>query len=168
MSNFTEEQDSIYAEDSVPHDTLVEETAEHNTFDIKKLPPIELLSSFTNGIKDIASTHSKTINKAIDSNDKSTQSLFDSYDDQISFCQKQIESETSTSEDKRFWQEQIEKSLNAKNKKDSEGKAYNILTSALQTASVPLSFVTGALLIFAARGGKIDLASLAKHISKSK
>lgn len=117
---------------------------------------IEQFPDFSNAVKEIFAEYKTILDKAIESNDKSESSLFDTCDAIITACQKELDKDILTFDEKKYILEKMADIAKIKFEKDSEGKKYRILISVLGFSTV--SLLIGAMA--SALGGRMDFDSI--------
>ena len=117
---------------------------------------IEQFPDFSNTVKEIFAEYKTILDKAIESNDKSEASFFDTCDAIITACQKELDKDILTFDEKKYILEKMADIAKIKFAKDSEGKKYRILISVLGFSTV--SLLVGAMA--SALGGKMDFDSI--------
>lgn len=114
---------------------------------------IEQFPNFSNTMKEILSEYKLTLDKALDSNDESVKSYYDSCDAIISVCQKELEKDNLTFEQRREIVDQMILVARMKGEKDSENKKF---IATLAVAGLAAIGMTAAALL-TALGGKTDV-----------
>ncbi len=119
---------------------------------------IEQFPDFSNAMKDIFAEYRKTLDKALDSDEKSVASFYDTCDAIITTCQKELDKEELSFEERKYILEQMLIVANMKFEKDSEGKKFRLILCSLGVAAFTIT--AGAL--SSVLGGKFDIDSIKK------
>lgn len=114
---------------------------------------LEQFPNFSNTMKEILVEYKMSLDKALDSNDESVKNYYNSCDVIISACERELEKDNLTFEQRREIVEQMILVARMKGEKDSENKKF-IATLAVAGVAA-LGFTAAALLT--ALGGKTDV-----------
>ncbi len=114
---------------------------------------IEQFPNFSNTMKEILTEYKMSLDKALNSNDESVKSYYDSCDAIISTCQKELEKDNLTFEQRREIVEQMIIVARMKGDKDFENKKF---IATLAIAGLTAIGMTAAALL-TALGGKTDI-----------
>ena len=85
---------------------------------------LEQFPEFSNTSKEILLEYKDALDKGIDSNDKSVQAVYDTYNAIIESLQKELEKEDLSFEEKKYIIEQMKDVADKVDKKDTENKKW--------------------------------------------
>ena len=126
---------------------------------IEKLDPEvarELISQLPAGIKgmtECVKIYSDTANKMIEANDSSNQSYFGLEKEIVDTAREQISKDDTPFEEKKYWQEEMEKCAERVGKKDTENKKFLLIIGAMgSTLCMGALAVIGAVFL-----GKVNI-----------
>lgn len=116
---------------------------------------IEQFPNFANTVGEMFSEYRKIIDKALESNDSSTRTVYETYKKEIEICNELIKSNEITFENKKYLLDRIHECAIAIDKKDSENKEF--LFNVIKT--VAGVFVFGVCILGAVLGANSKLNS---------
>lgn len=123
---------------------------------------IEQFPNFSSTMKDVFAEYKKLLDKAMETNEKSVMSFYSTCDETIASCQKQLEKDELSFEEKKQILDTMLLIINIKGDKDSEEKKFIISMCAIGVAA--LTITVGALSSVLGGNTKIDLSNIGKHI----
>ena len=100
---------------------------------------IEQFPNFSNTMKEILTEYKASLDKALESNDESVKSYYDTCDAIIATCQKELENDDLSHEQKREIIDQMILILKMKGDKDSENKKFIAALVAIGAAAVTVT-----------------------------
>ncbi len=114
---------------------------------------IEQFPNFSNTMKEILSEYKLSLDKALDSNDENVKSYYDSCDAIITTCQKELEKDNLTFEQRREIVDQMILVARMKGEKDSENKKFIATLAVVGLTAIGMT----AAALLTALGGKTDV-----------
>lgn len=116
---------------------------------------LEQFPDFANTIKGVLSDCKDTMDKGIESNNKSMQYVYDSYNSVIVSLQKELNKDNLSFEEKKFYLEKMEEIADKVREADKDNKKFIIAVSAIAGA---IAITVGGLL-FGGLGGQTTIES---------
>lgn len=114
---------------------------------------LEQFPNFSNTMKEIFVEYKLSLDKALDSNDASVKTYYDSCDAIISACERELDKEDLTFDQRREIVEQMILVARMKGEKDSENKKFIATLAVAGAAALGVTAVT----LLTALGGKTDI-----------
>lgn len=105
---------------------------------------LEQFPEFSNTLKEVLSDCKDTINKGLESNNESMQSVYDAYNAVIAALQKELDKDNLSFEEKKYYLEKMEEIADKVNEADKGNKKFIVTLSAI--AGV-VALITGGLLL---------------------